>query len=308
MRPKFPTTQMTLAYLCVLEEGFLEFLRVCGVNTADLNDEYRAIIDEYVRLCESNGREYAVWKLAPKVAPFEEFIEPAFPRDQAAFRAWAEEALNKARVDRLVENLKKDPENALGIIQDFMERKSSGVNIRDAAEMADVWMNEFIARREKGEVAVKLPGFELISNMVGGFNPGRLTQIMADTGFGKTNVGAHLAIAASKIMPALYLNMEMVPYDMIERVLVASSGISYADLYRDGEHLASQAAFSVAECQLRISDGSELTLAQVESAIQLEKKNAWNSVCSCRLRSKNGSTHEPRHARMAGLTPCHRRP
>lgn len=271
-KPKhsFHQVEATLAYHVVLEDGFLEFAQICGVDFSEFKT-YGDIVAKYRALRESNGRDYAVWELRKAVSDLEHAVHSDFPREQSSFRAWYEGPLREVRVQRLITELTTDPESAEDIMRRFMLKQAGGVSIKTVQQMADEWQEAFIKRREGGAIAFKLPGFELTSSLIGGFNTGRLTQIMAMSGFGKTTLGVQLAIAAAKTVPTIYVNMEMIPYDMIERVLVAASGIGYADLYRDGEHLASQAMFAIADCNLRITDGSELTLGQIESVIRLEK-------------------------------------
>lgn len=62
---------------------------------------------------------------------------------------------------------------------------------------------------KKGVSTVIIPDFPRLSEVIGGFNPQRLTMLSAKSGFGKTRLAVNLALSAKKIAPVYYFNMEM---------------------------------------------------------------------------------------------------
>lgn len=242
-----------------------------GITTADWRSDAKPVLEEYLRLRESNGRDYALWKLQSHFETLAEMAEREIPQSQAGLTSWYKEHLGAELRERLIVDLARKENDAGDVVQKYLERKASGIAVAHIKDLAERWLTESTARSTAGEIATVLPGWEFVSTMIGGFNAGRLTQLLADTGFGKTNLGVHLAISAARKMHTIYVNMEMIPHDMTERIVVAKSGMSFSELNKASPVQRQAAAYDLEDLKLRITDGQELEATQIEGILRLEK-------------------------------------
>ena len=74
-------------------------------------------------------------------------------------------------------------------------------------------------------------GFQTIDEATGGFIGGQVITIGARTGIGKSFFLANAALAAAHAgTPVLYINMEMIPEELMDRFVSASSGVPLSSL------------------------------------------------------------------------------
>lgn len=263
--PRFGAVFCTIAYWLLWSEDFLHTFEAIGIDPADWPDELpRHTVEAYLEHRESNGHKFAQWNLliASDVLR-EQAIEDFDISDLGLVRGSYFEALEKYRSNRLQVELARHPEKTQEIIETFKHLECKNLEAKSFAD----WLGEFSDewQRTGGESFKprRLPGFYGISEMIGGFNPGRVTMILADTGFGKTNFGINLAISAASIMPTLYVNMEMIPHDFTRRVLTARLAIaSPTDL-----HAKLEIESGVAK-NLFVSPGTDLSIPEIRGLVK----------------------------------------
>lgn len=127
---------------------------------------------------------------------------------------------------------------------------------------------------KNGTSIVKIPGFELVSEMIQGFNPKSITMLTAMSGVGKTNYCVSLAQRASEIMDVLFVNMEMDEFNFGSRFIHNGAGINNQD-WRSGQYATEYNLKSIYEYDskakskfnLEYTNGEALTQSQVESEV-----------------------------------------
>jgi KaiC/GvpD/RAD55 family RecA-like ATPase len=138
---------------------------------------------------------------------------------------------------------------------------------------------DFLFSVKQGKELVRIPNFEKVSDMIGGFGPGRIIMIMGETGFGKTNFAMNLVVCASTSMRCLYFNMEMPIEDIIKRLAVLVSGKSFGELFR-GEITLDEATkgLSVFGKNLKITNGRTVSAGSIEALMIKEKQSGLDLV------------------------------
>lgn len=169
------------------------------------------------------------------------------------------------------------PENVLEEAQDRIVKLSSmnadqdsGTTFRDAA------MKMAMEILEGKEVKPMLSGIQGVDALFGGFHPGELSIITAETGTGKT----HLALQVAKKnceagKHSLFASGEMLAGHLMKRVIASRSPIQYVkmrlpslmNLY-DRNELPTVAMSQCKTC--RVLDG-ELSLRRIRAAVRLLK-------------------------------------
>jgi hypothetical protein len=272
MSRDFERIESTLALWTLLKDGFSDFMFANGVKLEHWYTPAKAIVEEYTALKAERGHEYANWKLKSKILALREGEIQDFPRTDSLFRAWYLEALEPMLREKLIVALSRNEKPAGELCQAFLESRVVGQGMRPIGEGLAEWKKNYLARRLEGESSVTLPGFEFTSQMIGGFNPGRLTILSADTGFGKTNVGVHLAVAAAKKgLQTAYVNMEMIPDDMHERIFIAANRIRFDELRKMPESAIENLISELKHLPLVVSDGSEMAPHEIESHLRQAK-------------------------------------
>lgn len=127
---------------------------------------------------------------------------------------------------------------------------------------------------KNGTAIVTIPGFELVSKMIQGFNPKSITMLTAMSGVGKTNYCVSLAQQASEIMDVLFINMEMDEFNFGSRFIHNGAGINNQD-WRSGQYATEYNLKSIQEYDAKVkskfnleyTNGEALTQSQIESEV-----------------------------------------
>jgi replicative DNA helicase len=138
-------------------------------------------------------------------------------------------ASNQALGYELGNEILKSPEKAELIISEWKKNKSTSVELLDFHRNVEKTINENEERIKNGKTVIKIPTWEKLSQIIGGFNPGRLIVVTAKTGVGKTNLALNIGIKAAQKFPVLYFNMEMMPQDVFERMIKSVGKITSAE-------------------------------------------------------------------------------
>lgn len=169
-------------------------------------------------------------------------------------------------------NLCADPSHGEDIIKNFQTRPIQGVLTFNLKEHIEARILSHIRdASDKKEMTIEIPGWPILSHLIGGFNPGRVSLLVAGNGVGKTTFAINLALSAIKKFPVLFFNMEMIKQDVIDRIVMSGAGISHRVWNSHDNTNAQIFGKFVSEVyrnhSLIISDGRALTLDQIESEI-----------------------------------------
>ncbi len=190
----------------------------------------KGLVLEYERLWPQVGHIKARRALAPStVALLKVSDMDLIPNDINKLRSAYDsfEFLQKAMITGI--EISERPENAFEIFSKLQTSKQAS-EVFDIAEISPTHFERLCENVTSGKLVKHLPEWPLLSNLIGGFNPGRLGMILAESGFGKSNFCLNLALSAQKEMRVVYFNMEMLIEDMMDRAHVIMTGVPWSDL------------------------------------------------------------------------------
>lgn len=172
---------------------------------------------------------------------------------------------------QLAEKINQEPLRATELIRAYQKN-----NLKIETESWDDGLkSSFVEQNEdlkSGLSQLILPSWNELSKMIGGFNPGRISVLTAQTGFGKTTLALNLAIDAKTNWPVLYVNMEMIPKDIYARTIFATTGITYQEWKtKPFEYFAERAKkienYTKNAHQLRFTNGKDLNPIEIRALI-----------------------------------------
>jgi len=253
-----------LTFRLVLDDDMTNTLDLAGINVDDWiqETEITETAKKYFKLRKEVGHLYARNQLIDKINWIPRCDIP-LEIDGLKY----EYNLHRRNYFVLAQNAKiaKDPQNADKYASEILDFHAKTVSIKDLRDCVPGVLTGIEKKITEGKIITKIPGWEILSNQIGGFNEGRLIMVLADTGFGKTTLAINLAIAAHEIAKILYLNMEMIEEDFVTRVLVAKNHVQYAKLYSEGPLSLKVTDFRQG---FLITDGTDLSMDQIVSAIK----------------------------------------
>lgn len=178
----------------------------------------------------------------------------------------------------LAKEISQNPETAYRLCQDFLEKKTTTTKYFNLESEIKNFVVNYEEKSKQGSMQVSISRFPVLSKIISGFNPGRVSIVTAYSGFGKTNFGINFLVAAMQdSRNCLYINMEMDPSDMVKRTLQATCKISSSE-FENGKYITAitNGAESLINAKNNyFTDGSALSLAQVNQIV-LEIKRKQN--------------------------------
>ena len=223
----------TLAKNLVVHPEFKDFLLTLSIDVADWpNSKATSLAQTYLYLREEENHEYAVHVVAQDARKLK--ADDCVPLEPGALSTIYRHELKKFRTKTFADKLSNaSHEDFDAIISEFMSGTSKGIEVLNFAEQMRPLISSAIESAKLGVSIVSIPGFKVLSEAIGGFNPGRVALLVADTGFGKTNLSLNLARAATKVGPVLFINMEMTAQDLGDKIMLGATETSFSD-YKSG--------------------------------------------------------------------------
>lgn len=170
--------------------------------------------------------------------------------------------------------LQSEPECLDRLINEYKKEQATPTKITNIKNnvLNLVKQNEDMIKN--GTSIVVIPGFELVSKMIQGFNPKSITMLTAMSGVGKTNYCVSLAQRASEIMDVLFINMEMDEFNFGSRFIHNGASINNND-WRSGSYATEYNIKSIQDYDaavksrfnLEYTNGEALTQSQIESEV-----------------------------------------
>src|SRR6185312_12936928 len=238
------------------------------------------IIVEYLEKRQTQTHELALAEMQMAVS----FIERAMGKDtlvptDADIVREKFTILNEAfEIDEFVEKIKSEPDiqNKKNLFDAIHRKSVSAIESASAADLVSAYLPKMYEEAQSGEAIREIKNFEKLSHMIGGFNKKRMAIVMAETGFGKTNLALNLALNAAADTPVGYVNMEMGFEDMLRRMAVIWSRVTYSDFHKANYDL-SKVGDQISELgdKFTITSGKSLSLGAICAWTRLlkEKKN-----------------------------------
>jgi KaiC/GvpD/RAD55 family RecA-like ATPase len=272
----------TLARHLVLQDGAREELEVHGIRFQEWPDDIAAkeIFKKYYQITETKKHEAARYYLRVAVEELFEkhgIVGLTRPMSVKECLALYPEVKRKRALDDLVNRLSEMKlsgkwDKAEQVISEFQASPTISVKTTDVSELGEEFFTELERLQATNSLQRTLPDFPILSETIGGFNPGRFTILFADTGFGKTNIALHFALSASKLWSTIYFNMEMTPFDFLFRTIVAASGETYREMPKKVDRMVFHQLFH--DRKLKITPGNDLNVQEIAGTIIREKRES----------------------------------
>jgi hypothetical protein len=255
--PKLEKFLNACAFCLLSEPDFADIAAAAGVDWKWPKTFAGDAVLEYFSIRDASGREAAMVKMRSVMRLLESQVTnlSEMPADIEGLRSRYHELCKPQAALDTANAILKEPEAYERLIQGFETIESKAVETVDFDGLMESYEKVLSGIKTKGPKVV-IPGFESTSELIGGFNPERITLLLAQSGFGKTNLALSLALAAADKMGVGYMNLEMGLADVSSRAAVQCSRKSWKDLY--------DANISIAEAArkprfaIRISNGKEL--------------------------------------------------
>lgn len=261
-----------LASAVLIDPAFNDTLITAGISWKSLGDMldekiFSIEVPRYLKLVREKGHAVAAYEMRDLSSAIDIMggTPRVVPSDHDVLVAEYQKHVTNFRVNLLGKELSKSPENYQKIISDFYLRFNH-VGSFDAFDGVQSFLPREKLDSEVGRSIVKIPRFEKLSQVIGGFNPGRIGILLGATGLGKTNLMLNLGLAAAEKMGVCYVNMEMSPRDMVRRMAVIRSRIDYGEFFRGGYspgRIIDQ--FAPVKGNMAITDGRPLSVQQIKS-------------------------------------------
>lgn len=256
----------------ILTPGSAEHVIAAGINPRDWPTyQSKVIFEKFLEDHQKNGYEYAAWQASKNGLPQLQEIYGAFqyPADTNTIKSEYLRLLDLEQAERLGVMISAQPLRAKELIAEYLGKKSSSVEIVTFAESVMGLAEDQRKMRQEGKLRVDIPNWPILSQAIGGFNPGRLGILIADTGFGKTNFGIQMALDASMKIPTLYFNMEMVKNDFTQRLVANVLKMGPKDFHQEWD--CGRAELFAKQRELFYSTGKDLSLLEIESVCRSYK-------------------------------------
>jgi KaiC/GvpD/RAD55 family RecA-like ATPase len=276
-------TLTSIFWACVAEEGFYAACVRDGFLDSSKWPDVSLTHDliKFERLVREKNINFAQLEFSGK---FPADYSPQFlPQDLATVRIMHEEARESLLVNDLCRKLQSNGANVFEVAERFLREKSASVGVK--SKSFGELMGDFISENEKviksGKSLVKIHGWPLLSEMIGGFNPGRVTIITAGTGVGKTNLSINLSRSAciEGELKACFVNMEMSEFDIATRYASAVGSMTKSEfndpsyLQKFSERNALAKVIEKAD-SIHITLGKGLTLREIESWVSDKNRSS----------------------------------
>jgi len=271
-----------IAYLYLVDEEFQRVSILAGIDWNRLpHFENVEIVKKYLVLRANNSHKAALSEMGDDIR----FLEMGgvslenVGGDEEEISHQFQKAYKAYRYSELGLSLQAHPDFGDKLLQEFDIDQSSVIKTKTVTEFLPTEYEAFLEKQRLGLERVIIPGFEMLSKMVGGFNPGRIVMILGETGFGKTNLALNLLVRAATKAKCLFINMEMALADITNRLVVLTTQKSFKDLY-EGQIKYEQAVFDLKAYgdNIKFTEGYSLSLQSIESLMRKEKHSGLDFV------------------------------
>ena len=263
MNIRFSESCESMARMCVAKAEYWDFFQAIGVKLKDWPEgNAKKILETYAELRETHGHSYAQHVTIKDALRLKD--SESIPSDISALKSAYKEALRSFKRQRFAEAVSiSSPNEVDSLIENYLQQKTEQVDVIEFRTVANDLYKNAIKLSKKKLSKVEIPNWPVLSNMVGGFNPGRVCIVTASTGFGKTNVALNLAREASKEHGVLFINMEMMAKDLGERILLGALDASMRQITSEHYVPDSGRYEQIADLKLYYTDGKSLSIQEI---------------------------------------------
>lgn len=213
-------------------EDWVEYFFENEIEPNDWPDcEAKFQVLKYKQLVDSGrSREYAWAQSVDFITKLESEDFSNLPTAANQIFALYQDEIIKHKANEVIGMIRRNPLKLNDIMSNYDFCKNSKKGFKLLTKTGLVAMERAIESSQKKESIKHIPGFENLSQLVGGFNPGRVGMLIAVTGFGKTNFAVSLANAITKKYSVAFANMEMSEQDFVEKVIMCANSITFKEM------------------------------------------------------------------------------
>jgi hypothetical protein len=261
-----------LAATIFIDPAFNEKVITAGISWKELgdlcnNNLFSTDVPKFISIVRERGLKVAAHEMRESIKLVDAMggAPSKIPSDEDILAAEYQKYLTDQKVRMLGKELTKNPSSYQAQIDRFY-LKFTNVESFDVYSGVEAFLPQEKFEAEMGRAVVKIPRYPKLSEMIGGFNPGRIGMLLGSSGLGKTNCALNLALSAAETMGVCYVNMEMVPRDIVRRLAVIRSRIGYREFFGGGYSVAEVASqFLPIKGNMAITGGRPLSVQQIKS-------------------------------------------
>lgn len=230
------------------------------------------VLKRYLASFAAGGHTKARVEVQSDLRAFTEFFNADLqdiPKEPVLLAEKIRGLVDAYRYEELGKTLQQLPNEGKKILDEFALTKFAPIQTTNMGPYLNISYEEQKELVKKQQAIVNIEDFRLLSEMIGGFNPGRLIMITGETGFGKTNLGLALAMSAAKKEHVAYINMEMDIFDIAKRLIVSGTNTTYYE-YNKAPNIDAKVhdlASSIRD-RFQITNGRSMTLQSIEAWIR----------------------------------------
>jgi RecA/RadA recombinase len=271
-----------VAYLYLTDPDFQKISDLASINWSSLPEfDCVKIVRKYQVLRATQPHRSALSEISHDINFLERFNLDlkTVGHDEDAVAHNFKKKYKTHQYQLLAKRILENPDMAEKILSDFNINLPPAVAVKTVSEFLPDTYQNFLDRQKLGKEKNIIPGFEMLSHMIGGFNFGRLIMVLGETGFGKTNFALNLLVRAATKEKCLFINMEMPLEDITNRLVVLTSGKTFKDLYLGLiPHNDVTNDLRAYGHNLKFTNGFSLGLQSIEALIRKEKANGLSYV------------------------------
>ncbi len=265
----------------IVDENWFDNCLLVNIQSKDWPEcKAKLVADEYTRIRSEKSHHFAAVQVS---GYYDELAtDDSLPTDPQLLGAYYEITLKEFKAMVLSNAIKANPQEAERYIQEFFSSTISSDELSHFGPNLEKYYLESIRLSEAGEASRSIRGWPLLSDKIGGFNPGRVGIMMAATGFGKSTLAVNFANCAAKTMSVAYFNMEMMEQDFAEKLMMAAAGIDFKTLKRDPKSVANKIANIYVDSmqqKLFFSRGKALSVEQIFAIARRQKTGVGLDLC-----------------------------
>lgn len=262
----------TLAYWYLVHDWFRDEVNAAGIKWAEMPRKFFGV--DTVLLYEAKLRNMSPERALHEVKDFISLLEntsddlSSIPNNSQVLKEHFQELYDEYQIQELAEKISRNPSEGKHLLDEFQIKSASQIDYYHISDVAKIKILEHLENAKNGKSIIEIPGYELISQMIGGFNHGRTAMFSGETGLGKTNFAINLALRAQSKMNVAFVNMEMTLEDMVKRFAIIGGRISYSN-FSLGNYHADSIINSLASSKIALTCGTSLSFNQIRSWIKL---------------------------------------
>lgn len=275
MDNSFQTLLTSMALAFITEPDFQLIFNASGLNWKCMPAHLDPVICalKYCAINIKSGHELALEECRGDIDYLSVLAQPKLvPRSHQALTAKFNESFGMYLHIKLAERIINFPDQAKELLADFSITSAKSISSADVFDFVPCFHDELIEEIRAGKAKFIIPGFEMTSEAIGGFNPGRLHLLLATTGYGKTQFGINLALKAALKLRVAYINQEMILKDISRRISTIATRKTFDALF-SGQISKNEIEIALRPLKgkLVFTGGEELSVHQIKSWLKMHK-------------------------------------